>query len=127
VPGGQLPLYDPISKTFRLIAGKTQAGQIQESVTLLGDGTVLLAGGWICPGNSTAAHEFGPDNRAQIYDPVTDTFTATENMTNGRSGCCGPACGNPALTISFPPSPLTALRILSLSNTANGQVCAIQR
>jgi hypothetical protein len=90
VPGGQLPLYDPISKTFRLTAGKTQAGQIQESVTLLGDGTVLLAGGWICPGNSTAAHEFGPDNRAQIYDPVTDTFTATENMTNGRSGCCGP-------------------------------------
>ncbi len=90
VPGGQLPLYDPLSKSFRLTAGKRLVSQIQESVTLLGDGTVMLAGGWICPGNSTAAHEFGPDNRAEIYDPVADTFTAAGNMMNGRSGCCGP-------------------------------------
>ena len=90
VPGGQLPLYDPLSKTFSLTAEKTLVGLIQESVTLLGDGTVLLAGGWICPGNSTAAHEFGPDYRAEIYDPVADRFTATANMMNGRYGCCGP-------------------------------------
>jgi methylmalonyl-CoA mutase cobalamin-binding subunit len=59
--------------------------QIQESLTILGDGTVLVAGGWICPGNSTVMNEYGPDNRAEIYDPVTDTFTATGNMMIGRS------------------------------------------
>jgi hypothetical protein len=94
VPGGQLTLYDPLSKTFRLTAGKTLVGQIQESVTLLGDGTVLLAGGWVCPGNSTVAHEFGPDNRAEIYDPVADTFTATGSMMNGRTGSRAPLLPN---------------------------------
>jgi hypothetical protein len=90
VPGGQGLLYDPTSKTFRPTAGKMLVGQIQQSLTLLGDGTVLLGGGWVCPGNSTLAHEFGPDNRAEIYDPVADTFTAAGNMMNGRNNFGAP-------------------------------------
>ena len=85
VPGWQDLLYDPPSKTFRPTAGTMLVGQIQESLTLLGDGTVLVAGGWICPGNSTVTNEYGPDNRAEIYDPVTDTFAAAGNMMNGRN------------------------------------------
>ena len=48
------------------------------TATLLPNGKVLLAGG--------ASADFGTFSIAELYDPSTDTFTATANMTIARAG-----------------------------------------
>jgi len=59
-------LYDPATGVFTL-TGNMTTPRVDHSVTLLPDGTVLLAGG-----RANAS--------AELYDPVTGTFSATGDM-----------------------------------------------
>jgi hypothetical protein len=75
-------LYDPVTGTFK-VAGKLHTidsgSDIGESstATLLPNGKVLVAGG---------AGYFSDFSVAELYDPSTDAFTATGNMTVARAG-----------------------------------------
>jgi hypothetical protein len=76
-------LYDPVTGKFKL-TGKTHTYGFGSDIwaghtaTLLQNGKVLLAGG--------ANEDFGTFSIAELYDPSTDTFTATANMTTPRAG-----------------------------------------
>jgi galactose oxidase-like protein len=72
-------LYDPSTGTFTTAADMaTRRGG--HSATLLGDGTVLIAGGYDFNGANVFI------SSAEIYDQFKGTFTATGNMITGRAG-----------------------------------------
>jgi len=70
-------LYDPITGTFRA-TGSLQTARLNPTVTLLGNGDVLVAGGY--EGTSSGT----PLATAEIYDPQSGHFTATGSMGTGR-------------------------------------------
>ena len=75
-------LYDPATGTFAA-TGELITGREEDAAALLPDGTVLFAGGHcLCvpvPGG-------GLDNlvSAEIYNPITGTFSSTGSMITGR-------------------------------------------
>jgi len=69
-------LYDPSTGIFTASAGTMVDGNRSGHIAvLLSNGKVLIAGGIGNPGYT---------NTAEIYDTVTDTFTATGNMSANR-------------------------------------------
>ena len=59
------------------------ARRADHTATLLPDGTVLIAGrGWFVSGNGEAF--YSTVNSAELYDPVTGTFSNTGNMATDR-------------------------------------------
>jgi Bacterial Ig-like domain (group 2)/Galactose oxidase, central domain len=75
-------LYDPATGKFAEIEGDTGLGIYGHSSTLLSNGTVLLAAGFINSiwdyGGSSA------DNGAGLYDPATGVFSTTGSLTANR-------------------------------------------
>jgi galactose oxidase-like protein len=76
-------LYDPITGTFKQTDKVHTFGFGSDiwsghTATLLQNGKVLLAGG--------VSEDFGYFSVAELFDPSTDTFTATGNMTVARAG-----------------------------------------
>jgi hypothetical protein len=74
-------VYDPATGTWtatgRMAAtGKKNEARYGASATLLPDGKVLLAGGM----SFSYANDYGRLDSAEVYDPVTDSWTATTNM-----------------------------------------------
>ncbi len=62
------------------LTGSMKFARFQHSATLLTDGKVLVAGGVVAVGG-------GPVSTAEVYDPVTETFTdAMGPMTEPRAG-----------------------------------------
>ncbi len=79
-----IELYDAGTGTFTEIAGEDGVGIFGHTATLMAEGKVLLAGGfvdsaWDCTGNVS-------NNAAGIYDSVTGVFSDTGNMTTFRGG-----------------------------------------
>jgi hypothetical protein len=74
-------LYDPVTDTFRP-TGNMTAGRAYHTATLLGDGRVLIAGGYY----SLAVPGFTVASSAEIYDPASGTFTETGAMLTPRMG-----------------------------------------
>ncbi len=74
--GGDAELYDPATGTFSRSRATMDAFGWGQSATLLGDGRVLLAGGW---------HNDHLLASAAVYDPSTDTSSLTGSMTTARS------------------------------------------
>lgn len=79
-----IEVYDPATGTFTEIVGEDGVGIYGHTATLLANGQVLLAGGfvdnaWDCLGSTS-------DNMAELYDSVTGTFSETGNMTTARGG-----------------------------------------
>jgi Bacterial Ig-like domain (group 2)/Galactose oxidase, central domain/Kelch motif len=73
-------LYDPAGGTFTL-TGSMITARSGHSATLLGNGKVLIAGGvggGVSPNPMSLAS-------AELYDPVSGTFTATGSMISERS------------------------------------------
>lgn len=69
-------LFDPGNGSFAS-TGPMTSGRQRHTATLLRDGTVLLTGGYLSTGIPTGS--------AEIYDPLTGTFTATaEPMARSR-------------------------------------------
>ena len=69
-------LYDPETGRFSA-APRLPVPLVGHSATLLRDGTVLLAGGWV---------EGGLNRNAYVYEPTSARFTATGPMLRPRGG-----------------------------------------
>ena len=69
-------LYDPATGTFTPTGSMTVA-RSGHTATLLGNGMVLIAGGWAGTGTAAPAS-------VELYDPSTGTFTPTASMTVAR-------------------------------------------
>lgn len=69
-------LYDPISDTLRFSGHRTTVGLYGSTATLLTDGRVLAVGG---------DGDFGFSSNAEVYDPSTEKFTGTGNMSHDRA------------------------------------------
>jgi hypothetical protein len=77
-------LFDPSTEIFTT-TGNMSARRAGHTATLLPDGTVLVAGrGWLVSGNSEYFYSTG--NSAELYDPVTGTFSNTGRMATDRDG-----------------------------------------
>jgi hypothetical protein len=127
-------LYDEGTQTFTLAgtafgrnpAGKMTTARSGATATLIKgsgtglDGKVLITGGSIgstFPALSARPPGCGPEvngqfgqvaqNSAEIYDPATDTFTATGSIPGCAAGLIPPGCGLPA-TCGGPQSPITS-------------------
>ena len=76
-------VYDPGTGTFTEIVGEDGAGIYGHTATLLPNGKVLLAGGFV---NSVWDYSgiSGSDNGATLYDSATGVFSGTGNMTANR-------------------------------------------
>src|SRR6266516_1546804 len=71
---GRAYLYDTNTSTSVETSGFLQP-RAYHSATLLPNGKVLIAGGYGTWGGTS-----GPLSSAELYDPVTDTFTWTANL-----------------------------------------------
>ena len=76
-------LYDPVTGTFKLTGTMHTFDcgndiSSDHTATLLPNGKVLLTGG--------TNEDCGTFSIAELYDPSTDTFTVTGNMTMARAG-----------------------------------------
>jgi Kelch motif/Galactose oxidase, central domain len=69
-------LFDPSANVFKPSAEMTTQRVGGHTATLLGDGHVLIAGGWTS-GNPTSS--------AELYDSTTNTFTRIKDMTQARA------------------------------------------
>ena len=70
-------LYDPVAGTFTL-TGNLNIFRQSHTATLLNDGMVLLAGGY------STLFRTGSSGSAELYDPLTGTFTLTGFMSTGH-------------------------------------------
>ncbi|MCD6048763.1 MAG: hypothetical protein K0Q55_166 [Verrucomicrobia bacterium] len=70
-------LFDPGTETFRSVGGAS-IGRFAHQATLLSDGKVLISGGRVGGSVTTVL------STTEIFDPVTETFTAGPNMLTGR-------------------------------------------
>lgn len=80
-------LFNPSTASFAP-SGNMVASRSGHTATLLPDGRVLISGGVLNFGDGgTAPVPAGPgDASAEIYDPVSGTFTSTGSMSEGRAG-----------------------------------------
>jgi hypothetical protein len=90
VAGGETAsaeLFNPSTGTF-MATGSMTVSRSGHTATLLPDGRVLIAGGVLAAGACcTLPVPDGPGvASAELYDPVSGTFTATGSMSEGRSG-----------------------------------------
>jgi hypothetical protein len=77
-----IEVYDAGTGTFTEIVGDDGAGKFGHTATLLSDGKVLLAGGFV---NSVWDYSGSTsDNGAGLYDSATGVFSETGNMTANR-------------------------------------------
>jgi len=79
-----IEVYDPGTGTFTEIVGEDGAGIFGHTATLLPNGKVLLAGGFV-----NSVWDYGvsaSSNGANLYDSATGEFSGTGNMTASRGG-----------------------------------------
>ena len=79
-------LFNPSAGTFTA-TGSMTVSRTGQTATLLPDGRVLIAGGVQDVGPGTVPIPLSPGvASAELYDPVSGTFTATGSMSVGRTG-----------------------------------------
>ena len=79
-----IEVYDAGTGTFTEIVGDNGAGIFGHTATLLPNGKVLLAGGFV---NSVWDYSGSTsDNGTTLYDSATGVFSGTGNMTANRGG-----------------------------------------
>ena len=77
-------LYDPATGTFTP-AGNMTTPRFAHTATLLQNGKVLIAGGSPSLGDLSGGDNSDDLSTAELFDPVTGTFTATGGMSERRS------------------------------------------
>jgi WD40 repeat protein len=81
---GTAELYDPPSGRFQL-AGKLLMARDSHSATVLADGTVLVAGGYLHDFDGDAQPEWYTIFTAELFDPATSTSTAAASLEGDRA------------------------------------------
>jgi hypothetical protein len=71
-------IYDVATGQFRLLASRLTMRRANHGAVLLGDGRVLLVGGFTPPGTAYQV--------AEVFDPRTETFTAVGAVDNVARG-----------------------------------------
>ncbi|MCL7487515.1 MAG: MBG domain-containing protein [Desulfobulbaceae bacterium] len=69
-------LYNPVEETWSVVNPPPAAARFFHAATLLGDGRVLVAGGY----NNTKGYL----SSAELYDPATDTWSPAGDLTPAR-------------------------------------------
>jgi hypothetical protein len=77
-------LYDPTAGTFRFTNVNMQAQRVGHTAMLLTNGQVLLAGG-----TNSCAQSCNSVLSTELYNPVSDTFAASQNLAAARSSHSG--------------------------------------
>jgi Galactose oxidase, central domain len=77
---GSAELYDPSTRTFTA-TGSMTTPRAEHTATLLANGKVLITGG----GQSLDTGFSIPLSSAEIYDPATEAFSSTGNMSIARA------------------------------------------
>ena len=72
---------------FRMLRSSTLEPRVSHTATLLPNGKVLIAGGGPCEWDDFWGEICGgsPLSSAELFDPATETFSATGSMSIGRS------------------------------------------
>jgi Galactose oxidase, central domain/Kelch motif len=79
---GNAELYDPASGTWTFTGSLALFARDSHTATLLPNGKVLVAGGYGCCGS-------GQLSSAELYDPVSGTWTSTGSLSSAREGPTG--------------------------------------
>jgi WD40 repeat protein len=74
-------LFDPTTGSFAATGGMTTGDRFAPTATLLSDGTVLITGG----DDNSFDRILEGTAAAELFNPGTETFTATGSMTAARS------------------------------------------
>jgi N-acetylneuraminic acid mutarotase len=69
-------LYDPASDTWTMTSNSMNSTRMLHTATLLPNGQVLVAGGYTDEGS------IPPTSSAELFDPATETWTATATPLN---------------------------------------------
>jgi Kelch motif len=120
-------LYDPSQGLFNP-AGQMTMARYYHSATVLGDGTVLIAGGFGNPISNFRATA----STAEIYDPASGTFSRTGDLTTARNGHAATLLldgmvlitggdGVGTAEIYYPATPVSAPRLFPVPGDAQGQ------
>jgi N-acetylneuraminic acid mutarotase len=72
-------IYDPSANTFSAVSSMT-AARFSHTATLLQNGKVLITGGFI----KSSDGSLSPLSSAELYDPSTNTLSATDSITIAR-------------------------------------------
>gem|GEM_PF-2494314 len=84
--------YDPVGKVFNFTASGMNNARAFHTATVLGNGQVLVAGGFSAFGPTVSGGKlmalFGANqNSAELFDPVAQTFTCINGTISGGVGC----------------------------------------
>jgi len=85
-------VYDPIGMGFGLADSPMNNARAFHTATVLGNGQVLVAGGFYAGGSTIAGDKlmalFGSNqNSAELFDPVAQTFTCINGIAASGFGC----------------------------------------
>ena len=84
--------YDPVGKVFNYTASSMNNSRAFHTATVLGNGKVLIAGGFYAGGSTVAGDKLSAlyganQNTAELFDPVAQTFTCINGTLSGGIGC----------------------------------------
>jgi hypothetical protein len=118
-PTNTAEIYDPAGGQFAATSGNLADARYRHSATLLGDGRVLIVGGW---------GENGALASAELYDPVTQTFSPAGNMQTARERHAAVAFdgGNKVLVVGGLSHTYEIWDSASNGFTAQGQIPSVQ-
>ncbi len=104
---------------FRVLNRSTLEPRISPTAILLPNGKVLIAGGSWC--RSSVCNGFDPLASAELFDPVTETFSATGSMSVARTGHTATLLNNGTVLVTGGVNPgLGSDRTAEIYNPATG-------
>jgi hypothetical protein len=76
-------IFDEATRTFAFSSALMESSRYGHAAAMLADGRVLVTGGWLGPSGSIPG---GPLAETEIYNPATDFFSRSADMSTWRFG-----------------------------------------